>query len=433
MKYDTTVIEDSAYKVVFDVVVPSDEVEHLYNNILKEFSKDVKLKGFRKGKVKPFVVQQYYHKLILKDTLNRLIHDTIHNLTEGENARLNLKDIDKYQIVLNPYKKEQPFSFSLIFLKYPDIDMEKYLGIEVEIDVDLDVTEEEVEKEIHRRLETLTDLEEKEGPAEDGDVIRVRYSRYEEGNEEPILKDFETDIPLTEDKILIEGLREQLVGATKGKTFDITGKSVVGKDDKTYRIVGEVLGVYKIVTPKLTDETAKKLGAESVDDLKNKIKEQLIEAREEIQKEAIWKLIFDKLLEDYPPQIEDEEIKKVLGRIFYKRMIYYPYSEEVVQNFKNYMWETTLLRAIARKEDIKVDKDDIENYIRKELAKGEDYKSILDKIQNSPYYVNDEITIDKARDLLVRYAKVKVVKKEDSESEKTSEEQSEDNAQEEEK
>lgn len=165
----------------------------------------------------------------------------------------------------------------------PYVTLGKYVGVEI---VKEELTDELIEE---KRLSLMDSLKEykdvgTERPAALGDIVKLDYKGYRDDTGEAFEGGEATDYSLElGSATFIPGFEDALVGHTAGESFDINltfpdnyrDSELAGQPVKfeiTLKTVNEA------VYPELTDDTAKKLGFETVEELEAKAKSDAEEA-----------------------------------------------------------------------------------------------------------------------------------------------------------
>lgn len=173
---------------------------------------------------------------------------------------------------------------------YPEATLPDWRGFTLEVPPP-EVTEEMVERALEELRQRYAELVPVDREAGEGDHV---YVRTEEGAEFPI--DLSKALP---------HVREALLGKKAG---DVVLVPVLNdKGEKVREVRTEVLEVKALELPELDEEFAKTLEAESLEDLKAKVRESLRRQAEAQYQEARERAFLEKLAEgleaDVPPSM----------------------------------------------------------------------------------------------------------------------------------
>ena len=275
MKYEVTPAEKSTVKIA--MTFTAEEWAAANDKAYQENRKKYAVNGFRKGKVPKHVLELYYGKgLFYEEALNDLFAEH-YGVVLGEQAEaftpvgdpaLSVEEISDDKVVLvaqTPVK--------------PDVVIEKYTGIKIE-KFEYTVTDADVDKDIESTRERLAESEEvTDRPAQDTDVVNIDFVGKTDG------KEFEGgsakgfDLTLGSGQF-IPGFEEQVVGMQIGETKDIG--VTFPEDYQAEELKGKpavfTVTLHKITgkkLPALDEAFAKKLGSDSVEAYRAKVRERL--------------------------------------------------------------------------------------------------------------------------------------------------------------
>ena len=209
---ETTVKELPDSRVRVDVDVDPKDVEGSINRTAQQLGKDMKLPGFRKGKVPPeMVVQKLGRETVLTQALESSLGDWYERamLDSGVNPvgdpKLDLSDLPD---------EGKPLRFSIEVAVRPGAELGEYKGLEVGRE-EPEVPEEAVDTEINRLREGFARLNPVDRAAKEGDVVLIDYEGKIDGEpfEGGTAKDYLLE--LGEGRVLPE-LEKALEGAKAG-------------------------------------------------------------------------------------------------------------------------------------------------------------------------------------------------------------------------
>src|SRR3954447_12596817 len=209
---ETTVKElpDSRGRV--DVDVDPEDVEGSINRTARQLGQDMKLPGFRKGKVPPEMVVQ---RLGRQTVLNQALQSALGDCDERAMVRSGVNPVGDPKLDLSDLPEEgKPLRFSIEVAVRPSAELGEYSGLEVGR-AEPEVPEEAVETEINRLREGFARLNPVERAAKAGDVVLIDYEGKIDGEpfEGGTAKDYLLE--LGEGRVLPE-LEKALVGAKPG-------------------------------------------------------------------------------------------------------------------------------------------------------------------------------------------------------------------------
>jgi trigger factor len=176
---DTTVKELPDSRVRVDVDVDPKDVEGSIARTARKLGQDMKLPGFRKGKVPPeMVVQRLGRQTVLTQALESSLGDWYERamVDSGVNPvgdpKLDLSDLPE---------EGKPLRFSIEVAVRPSAEVGEYMGLEVGRE-EPEVPEEAVETELRRLQEGFAKLNPVERAAKKGDVLLIDYQGRVDGD-----------------------------------------------------------------------------------------------------------------------------------------------------------------------------------------------------------------------------------------------------------
>src|SRR5215204_344329 len=318
---ETTVKELPDSRVRVDVDVDPKDVEGSINRTAQQLGKDMKLPGFRKGKVPAeMVVQRLGRQTVLTQALESSLGDWYERamLESGVNPvgdpKLDLSDLPE---------QGQPLRFSIEVAVRPKAELGEYKGLEVGR-AEPEVPEEAVETEINRLREGFARLNPVERAANQGDVVLIDYEGKIDGEpfEGGTARDYLLD--LGEGRVLPE-LEQGLEGAEPGAELtvdvpfpdDYPGEEVAGK---TAQFDVKVKEVREKELPELNDDFASEASEfdtldELREDISGKIREILDRQIAERFQEDALDAVVDKAKVDLPQPVVDARAAEMWRRV----------------------------------------------------------------------------------------------------------------------
>jgi trigger factor len=280
LKTTTTDLGDSRLRV--DVEVSPDAVEQEVADAAGVIGRDLKIPGFRKGKVPPQVVlRQIGRASVLEEAVRRGMGDWYeHAVREAGIAPVGDPKLD----VADLPEKGAPLAFSFEVAVRPTATLGDWRGTEVER-AEPAATDEEVQAELDRMRESLASLETVERAAAKGDFVVMDFvgsvdgEPFEGGDARGFLLELGSGR-------LIEGFEEQLEGsaADDERTVEVTfpedyqAEHLAGKDASFAVMVKEIK---EKRLPELDDELAVEAGGyDTLDELREEIANKIREAKE---------------------------------------------------------------------------------------------------------------------------------------------------------
>ncbi|MEO0329758.1 MAG: trigger factor [Pseudomonadota bacterium] len=264
------------------IIVSKDDMEAQVNTRLEELRPQVRLNGFRQGKVPMGHLRKMYGKQTRAELVNEYISKRTGEVIKEREERaaqqpeISMTEDEKEADEILNGKKD--FEFSMTYEVIPEINAPELEKLKITRPV-AEISDEEISDEIKRIGESARSYSEKKGAAKDGDRVTMNYLGKIDG--EPFEGGADNDAKLViGSKMFIPGFEEQLVGSKAGeeKTIKVSfpeeygAAHLAGKDAEFDVTVSQIEKPDEL---EINDEFATKLGLESVEKLQEAVKGQI--------------------------------------------------------------------------------------------------------------------------------------------------------------
>ena len=243
------------------VEVPAEKISDAIEEKLKNLSKQVKISGFRPGKVPMRVVKQRFGKQVSQE----VIADTMQSSYQEAIIKEKLRPAGNPNIEPLNLEADQNLKYIATFEVYPEISLADASKFEVET-ADVEVTEKDVDDIVEKLLKQKMLWAEVDRAAKKHDQVMINFVGKIDGEEFPggSQKDF---LAVIGESNLLPEFEKQLEGVKKGdnKSFEITfPKDYMQQDlaEKTATFDIEVLKVEEGEMPVISEELIKEFGIE---------------------------------------------------------------------------------------------------------------------------------------------------------------------------
>ncbi|MDL4819269.1 trigger factor [Actinomadura opuntiae] len=307
----TDVEELTPTRVKLTVEVPFDELKPNLDKAYKEISQQVRIKGFRPGKVPAPLIDKYVGRgAVLQEAVN----DALPELYGRAVEETEIFVLGQPEVEVTELDDGTQFAFTAEVDIRPKFEVPDYDGIEVVVD-DAEVTDEQVEETVGNLRERFASLTAAERPVEEGDFATVDLVARIDGEE---VEDASTTGYSYEvgSKSAIEGLDEALVGLSAGEDKTFTGTLVGGEHaGEEAEITVTVQSVKVKNLPELDDDFAQ-LASEfdTIDELREDVRARLgrqvkLQQLSEARDKALEALL-EKIDIPLPEKVVEEEISR---------------------------------------------------------------------------------------------------------------------------
>lgn len=346
----------------FTVEVPAEEMESSMVDALRRIGRNVRLPGFRPGKAPLSLLYKKFGEDVEAEVLEKAVAKNYLQLVKEEGiVPVTAPAFEEYN-----FKRNSPLKMVFTVEIRPEINDLTYDGFNVRVE-EIEVTEEDVENTLSNILAERSTYEKVDDAAAIDDQVTVDFvtGDGEEHKDQYLLVGYGS---------MPEEMTDGLKDRKAGDAFDITAdfpenfinRTLAGKSES---LKGTITEVKRLKRPELTEKFAKDLGLESIDKLKEAVKESLLRAKEGELKNSQKSEIIEQLVGshdfDLPQSLLDEEINMLVAQEKTKdadadeeRL-----REESQEKAARKVKADILLDMIAEKESVSVSDDELKAQI----------------------------------------------------------------------
>ncbi len=305
-------IKDLHYSVTG--ILTADEIQAAADKILTKYGEDVKMPGFRKGHVPLTVLRQKYNANAMADAIDKLMNGDLEKYATEKKIRLAgapRADLGKCEIGSDA---EYTLEFDIL-PTLGAIDLDKFTVTKKTTKLD----ESEVDKALEnlRHARSVAEKQPTEYKAENGDTAVIDFTGYIGKEAFPGGAAKMHHLVLGSGSF-IPGFEDQIVGHRAGDKFDVNVKfpkdyhadNLAGKAARFEIVLHEVR---KHVLPELNDEFAREIGQETVEKLREHIRNilngQYIDAAQSEMRNELLDILADKIKLDLPDVLVEQELQ----------------------------------------------------------------------------------------------------------------------------
>jgi trigger factor len=284
----------------FTVTLSASDIDEKVDRRLNELAGQVRLPGFRPGKVPFSLLKKRFGDSVLGEVLERAVNDSSQQAIEER----GLKPALQPKIELKNFEKGKDLEYTMAIEVLPEIEPMDFSGLTLER-LTTTVAEDEVEKTLERIAKDYrkTEPAPADHAAATGDVVVIDYKGSIEGEEFPGGSGEGHYLELGSNQF-IPGFEEQLEGLKAGEpkrvevTFpeDYPAKTVAGKAASFEVTVKEVR---LPAASEIDEELAKNLGFENLDALRKSVREQIEKQYADVAKNRLKRALLDVLAEHH--------------------------------------------------------------------------------------------------------------------------------------
>ena len=436
MEYNVDDLSPVKKKVT--VKVPAEEVNSALDATTAFFKKDLKMSGFRKGKVPSSVVENKFKKEITQQAGQDLFN--VHfNQIFGE---LGLQPLSGVDVDADNMERDQDYEYSFSFEFLPELDLPEYYGLRAQ-QKKVDVGENAINRTIDKIQKENSNLQivKKERNPQDGDVAVIDFAAYQNG--EPIegIQSSGFELPLGEGQSLeeFESLIKSLIPGESGEQEITLPEDFISSEmaGQTVTMSVTLQSIKERILPEVDDELASQVGNfGSAEEMKEKIKENIYNYLYGMEKSKAQNAMLEQLksqVDVTPPeslvesqldslvQNKKERLEKQ-GKSLEAEGGEDKVRSELREEAEDLVRSHVILLTIANKEEMSVSEQEIQQHITNLASKNnQDPKSLLEYFQNNNmmYALRDSILADKAMEHIYKHAQIEEVEDDSQEEEDT--------------
>jgi trigger factor len=370
-------VEDvSSIKKKLVIEVAPEQVDKAIRKAFKKIGKTAKVKGFRAGKVPEAVLEKYYGAQMEQDVLTSLINDTYFKaLQENDVPAVGEPSV----VESSGINKGEAFTYEAEVEIKPEVTAKDYTKLSLEKEKFV-ADPKAVEGQLEEMRTSKAQLEvSKRKKAREGDSVVIDFEGF--------IDDEAFDGGKGEDHVLelgsssfLPGFEDQVIGMKREESKEVEvsfpadyGQAELAGKPAVFKVL--MKEIKEKVVPELDDEFAKGFGADTLDELKEKLQTSY-EAQEtsRVENDLREKLV-GTLIERNPVEVPEAMIAKQLDYMYENisnRMKSQGMSPEMLgitpetfrENYRTTAIEQVsgnlILEAIGRQEDIVAEESEID-------------------------------------------------------------------------
>ncbi len=359
-------LEDiSSTKKRLKIEIPADSIEAEIRKGLADAQKKAKFPGFRQGKAPMTMVEKKFSKDIESEVLEKIVSE--YYLQAVKEA--DIKPVSRPSLEESfDFKRNSDLSMTMTVEVVPKIENLTYENITVK-SVPVEITDGEVETVMGNLADERATYEASDGPVETGDLVTIDYTVREDGSvvKDVVLKVGSGPYP----KEFFDGLQ----GSRKDDEIEIEATFPEGIQSpyagKKHTFVVRIREVKKKTLPPLDDEFAKDIGLENLEQVKERVRGNLLNAKNGQAEKAMQRELIDKLLDshqfDIPESMLNHELAGIISEIRAsgkEDRSDEALTEELRPGAEKSVKASLLMQMIGEKEGTVVSEDDV----REEIA-----------------------------------------------------------------
>jgi len=317
----TVETESEGLKRAFMLTIPAKDIDARVDQEVKRIAPQVRMPGFRPGKVPPNLIRKMHGESLQRDALSGAVQEGVQKLLEEKNLRPAMQPEVELDDQYQPGKDAE---VHIRLEALPDVQVPDIEGLKLER-LTVEPDEKAVEEQIDRLLQSNKSWKDapKSHKAETGDLVvmdfdgKVGGKPFEGGKGEAMSVEIGSGQ-------LIPGFEDQLTGAKTGEArevkvsfpADYPAANLKGKEAVFDVTVQQV----KVATEaRANDDFAKSLGLENLDKLKEILRDQQVQELNGLTRTHMKRRLLDQLSEraqfEVPASMVEAEFQNIMHQL----------------------------------------------------------------------------------------------------------------------
>ncbi len=415
--------------------VPAEKLDNVVNDRLAKAQKNLRLPGFRPGKVPMSEVRRRFGKEVRLEAMGELMQQSFFEAVEQE--KIEPAGMPRFEpISMEPGEEVK---FSATFEVFPEVELADFANLEVAKLVS-EIKDEDVDKLIEDLRAQRATWKEKEGAAAEGDRVNINYVGTLEGEAFEGGTADGQNLELGSGQ-MIPGFEDGIVGLSAGeeKTIDVTFPEDYHAENLKGQAVQFAITVNKVEERELPEVDAEFMAQFDVEDgdldaFRAEVKKNMERTLKQNVEAKIKGKVMDALVEahefDIPKALVDGEVMRMRqqmvqqfggGQQFDSSML--P-AELFTEQAERSVRLGLIIRNIVQEHDVKADEDKVRAHVEEIAAQYQDPQELIDWVYSNPEQLQQlegAVLEQQVVDLVM--AKAKVEEKSVSYAEAVSQEQ----------
>jgi len=305
-------------KRAYTVVIPAATLADRSETKLRDVAGKVRLPGFRPGKAPMSLLKQRFGASVMGEVAEEAAQEAVKSVVT-DNA---LRPAFQPKVEVDSFEPEGgDLTLSITVELLPDFGDPDFSDIEVEREV-AEVADETIDETLQRMAEARRDSEpvEESRPAAEGDIAVIDFVGKLDGEpfEGGTANDFRLELGGGQ---FVPGFEDQVTGMSAGedKTITITfpedyGVETLAGKETTFDVT--VKELRRPVTPAIDDAFAEGMGAESLDALKQQIRDRTAQEYAKAARDKAKRRLLDRLAERFTQPVPEGLVESEFNGIW---------------------------------------------------------------------------------------------------------------------
>jgi trigger factor len=413
----------SPTRVKLTVEVDFDELTPNLDSAYRKVAGQIRIPGFRPGKVPPRIVDQRVGRgVVLEEAVNEAIPQFYGQAVDEAEVRV----LSQPEIEVTHFADGEQLSFTAEVDVRPTIELPELEGLPVTVD-DVVVSDEDVEEQVKGLADRFATLTTVERAAQEGDFVTIDLSITADGEpiEDGVANGLSYEVGSGN---LIDGLDSAIVGLAAGESAEFDAPLIGAYADKGGRASVTVKAVREKKLPTIDDDFAQEASEfDTLDELRSDLRSRVERARRFEQgmqaRDKMLETLLSKVDIPLPDAVVDAEIEArgnnldqqlaangltLDAYLASQNETHEQHETHVKADVERDLRTQFLLDAIAAKEDLSIDEAELTEYIVRRASRigvsPDDYANQLVRSGTVPLAVADVLRSKALAQVLERAA-----------------------------
>ena len=409
--------KENDYTRELEIDIPWTDLESDFDDTIKKFGKQIKMPGFRSGKIPRDRLLSQFQPNIEAEFMDANFQKYYLMAVQQE----GLIPVNKAEIKDVQFRMNEPFTFSATFEIEPELSLprlkKRMLSVQRTTYVHDEQDIEDAIMQLRKSQATMTTVEE---GAIEGDYLICALQKLDESGVPIIGKKFEKQYLRVGKGSFTDDQKDKMIGLKPGDTTRLRLPVNEDGEDADYELT--VNNVEREVLPEINDEFFKRINPEldSEETLRKDVEKKIQENFEERSKTAYERDIADALIakvnpsfapsmvENYLTNLVEDVKKQNKGEPMDEAKVREHYAPVAERNMKWYLIRNKLIES----QSLKVTKESIEQEIQRLVDRTPQSEKEIIKFYKKPSnrkHIEDDLMEKIILDYLEQFAKVKEV------------------------
>ncbi len=301
----------------YKVALPAKEIEEKVSHRLEEIAKTANMPGFRPGKVPVGLLRKRYGPSVMGEVLEAAVSSS----AEQAIAEKGVRPVSQPEFEVTSFEDGKDLEYTMSFDILPDIKLPDFAKIKVER-----MVPKVEEKDIEETLQRIADANKTSEPitkarkSKTGDIVVINFVGKVDG--EPFAGGAADDYNLElGSNNFIPGFEEQLIGKNAGDDVEVKvsfpaeyGAEELAGKDAVFDV--KITEIRETKPSPIDDDLAKMAGADSLDKLREMVREEQGREFKEYGRMLVKRRLMDELADqidfEVPPKLSEQEYQSII-------------------------------------------------------------------------------------------------------------------------